>query len=178
MMKKTIDFFIKVRYSAIKARKSFAAAITVLGVLAMGSLSNCGNDQLDLPNQPLRGLVDGNSWSSLSANAYRLPGGLQYQIRFISERELINDPCALPSPGLPHVKAIFRPAIGDFSVVPFALDNNQAQVAFEISSKSLTAVSGTMAIFDINAGTIFGYLQANLDDENTVEGSFSASFCD
>ena len=134
---------------------------------------------MDIPNQALQGLVDGRPWSSASANAYRLPGGLQLNVRFLSESEPVTDPCTLPSPGLAHVKAIFRPAIGDFNVAPIALDENQVQVAFEVSpSTSLTAVSGFMSIFDINAGTIFGYLQAEIDANHSVEGSFRISICD
>ena len=74
---------------------------------------------------------------------------------------------------------IFRPFIGDYNVAPFALDNNQVQVAFEFPpSTSLTAVSGSMSIFDITAGIAVGFLRAELDDGNQVEGVFTMSFCD
>ena len=174
-----IDFFIQGYNSLAKARKTLAGAVIPCGLALFLGLSSCGGDQLDIPNQPLQGLIEGNLWESSLANAYRLPGGLQYRARFLSELEPVSDPCTLPAPGLAHVKAIFRPSIGDFSVAPFALDENQVQVAFEVSpSTSLTAVSGFMSIFDINNATIVGYLQAELDDGNSVEGSFRISVCD
>lgn len=136
----------------------------------------CGSE-LDIPNQPLQGQINGESWTSELANAFQLPGG-QIRARFLSELEPVADPCTLPSPGLAHVKAIFRPSLGDYNVAPVALDDNQVQVAFELSpSVSLTAVSGSMSIFDINNGIAVGFLQAQLDDDNQVEGVFTMSFC-
>ena len=162
-----------------KARKSFAGVLFGALVFLLGTVSSCGGDQIDVPDQPLQGRLDGNAWTSVSANAYRLPGGIQINVRFLSELEPVSDPCALPSPGLAHVRAIFRPAIGDFSVAPSALDENQVQVGFQVSpSTNLTAVSGFMSIFDINNGIIFGYLQAEIDDDHSVEGSFRINLCD
>jgi len=53
------------------------------------------------------------------------------------------------------------------------------RVAFELSpSASLKAVCGSMSIFDIQNNIVVGYLQAELDDKNKVEGVFRMSICD
>ncbi|MEM6643554.1 MAG: hypothetical protein AAF616_11290 [Bacteroidota bacterium] len=137
----------------------------------------CSGNDLDLQNQPLSGTIGGESWEYDLANAFPL-GGRQFRIQFLSENEPVTDACTLPSPGLTHVKAIFVPAVGDFTVSPIAIDENQVQVAFQISpSVSVDATSGFMSIFDINNSTIVGYLQAVLNDDNTVEGAFRVSLC-
>ncbi len=172
------DFFMNLYVSATKAKETLAAGILAVCLLLLGGFTNCGGDQLDVPNQPLQGRIDGDQWASELANAYRLQGSFQYRARFLSELEPVSDPCALPVPGLAHVKAIFRPAIGDFTVAAFAIDDNQVQVAFEKGATSLIATSGTMSIFDINNGIVVGFLQATLDDDHSVAGIFRISLCD
>jgi len=141
-------------------------------------LSGCGGDDIDIPDKDLEGTIDGKIWAYGSANAYRLTADGQYRARFLSDDEAVTDPCTLPSPGLTNVKAIFRPFIGSFTVSPQAIDNNQVQVAFQISpSESLIATNGFMEIFDINNTVVIGYLQAELDENNTVEGSFRMRIC-
>lgn len=147
-------------------------------MLALLIVMSCGQDDIQLPENDLEGKVNGLEWTYLSANAYLLSTDFQYRVRFLSDDEVVTDPCTLPSPGLAHVKAIFRPSIGSFTVSPRAIDNNQVQVAFELSpSTSLIATSGFMEIFDINNSVMIGYLQAVLDDNNTVEGRFQVRIC-
>lgn len=141
-------------------------------------LSACGDDGIQLPDKDLTGTIDGEAWEYGSANGFVQTTDAQFLIKFLSSEELVSDPCALPSPGRSHVKAIFRPAIGSYTVSPQALSNNQVQVAFELSpGKSLIAGSGFMEIFDINNRIVFGYLQAIVDDENMVEGAFQIRLC-
>ena len=161
----------------MKSFKAYLGAWVVLGSILL--LSACGGNELDIPDQPLEGTINGEAWRYGSANAFRLSADGLFQARFLSDREPVIDPCTRPFPGLVHVKAIFRPSIGDFSVAPVAIDNNQVQAAFEISpSTSLIAVSGFMSIFDINNSAVVGYLQVILDDGNSVEGAFRMSICD
>ncbi|GAB4238749.1 MAG: hypothetical protein Tsb0034_14520 [Ekhidna sp.] len=141
-------------------------------------LAGCGKDEIQLPSQPLQGKVGGQEWRSELAGAFRISTNSFFQIRFLSDEEIVRDPCTLPAPGRPHVKAIFRPATGDFTVSPQAIDENQVLVAFEVSpSIILTASGGFMSIYDINNSVIFGYLEAILDDDNTVKGRFQIRLC-
>lgn len=140
--------------------------------------SGCGNDAIQLPDQQLEGKINGNEWSYQSANGYLISSDFQYRVRFISSDEPVNDPCTLPSPSLRHIKAIFRPSEGSFFVAPQAIDDNQVQVSFEVSpSQSLIASSGFMEVYAIDNLVVIGYLQAVLDDQNTVEGSFEIRLC-
>ncbi|MEQ9466843.1 MAG: hypothetical protein RLN88_05490 [Ekhidna sp.] len=142
-------------------------------------LMSCSGDQIELPDKQLEGLINGEAWSYKSANAYIYSSDARYQVRFLSSKESVRDPCTLPVPSQAHVRAIFKPSEGSFFVSPQATDNNQVQVSFELSpSKSLVASSGFMEIYLIENQVMIGYLQAVLDDEeNIVEGSFEIRIC-
>lgn len=157
-----------------KAKKCFY----VMVILSSCLLSGCGNDEIQLPNQILEGSINGTDWSYKSANGYLETSDFQYRVRFLSSKEAVTDPCTQPNPSLTHVKAIFKPAVRSYFVAPLALDNNQVQVTFEISpSQRVVATSGFMEIYAIDGQVIFGYLQAVLDDDNSVEGSFEIRLC-
>ena len=157
-----------------KSRETFV----LLALVSMSVFSSCGNDAIELPQQELTGTIDGESWDYQSANGYLISSDFRYRVRFLSDKESVNDPCTLPSPTLKHVRAIFRPAERSYFVAPDAIDDNQVQVSFEISpSRSLIASSGFMEIYAIDNLVAIGYLQAVLDDDHSVEGLFEIRLC-
>ena len=150
-----------------------------LSALALSLFQNCGTDTIELPENDLEGKIEGVDWLYGSANAYGRTNG-QYEVRFISSQESSEaNPCSLRSPGITHVRAIFTPGTGNFTVSPLALDNNQIQVIFQVTNaKAVIANSGFMEVFDIRDGNIFGYLQASEDVNNTfVEGRVEIVVC-
>ena len=154
--------------------KSFRLAFISLVLVFCG----CGDDEIQLPDQELTGLVGGEEWTYQSANGFLISSDFQYRMRFLSDKEAVSDPCTLPAPTMGHVSAIFRPATGNFAIAPQALDNNQVRVTFEVSpSRSLTATNGFMEIFAIDNLVVVGYLQAVWDDDNSVEGFFEIRLC-
>ncbi|WP_425389632.1 hypothetical protein [Ekhidna sp.] len=157
-----------------KSRKSFLSTLISLLIIFCG----CGDDEIQLPDKLLEGTINGEEWSYKSANGYLVSSDLQYRVRFLSSEETVKDPCTLPTPTLAHVKAIFRPAERSYFIAPQAIDNNQVQVSFEVStSQNLIATSGFMEIYAIENQVIIGYLQAYLDDDHSVEGSFQIRLC-
>ncbi|WP_420317260.1 hypothetical protein [Ekhidna sp.] len=163
-----------IKYVIHKSRKSFHLIFSSLILITIG----CSGDEIQLPDNLLEGSIDGKDWNYKSANGYLVSSDLRYQVRFLSSDENVSDPCTLPSPTRAHVKAIFRPAERSYFVTPQAIDNNQVQVSFELStSQNLVATSGFMEIYAIDNQVIIGYLQAVLDDDNTVEGSFEIRLC-
>lgn len=152
----------------------------LLNILGFLFLQGCA-DTIELPENDLEGKIEGDDWSYGTANAFenkRTTDG-QYEVSFIAREESPSNPCQLPSPGLAHVRAIFRPSIGSFTVSPQAISDNQVQVIFQVSNaKAITANSGFMEVFDIRGNTIIGYLQASDDVENTiVEGRVEIDIC-
>lgn len=141
--------------------------------------SACRQDPLDISNQPLSGTIASEPWSSNASNAYRLSTSNQYQIRFLTDQVQVSDPCILPNPSAPHIRAILRLRVGSYTVSPQAIDANQVQIAFQPSpSKTLIAAGGFMDIYDIDGGVISGYLRAVEGiSENEVEGTFRIRLC-
>ena len=95
------DFFITLHCYLPKAMKSFKAylgAWILLGSILL--LSACGGNELDIPDQPLEGTINGEAWKYGSANAFRLSADGLFQARFLSDREPVIDPCTRPFPGL------------------------------------------------------------------------------
>lgn len=138
-------------------------------------IAGCGNNEIQIPNQRLVGTVSGEEWNYKSANAFLFSSDFKYEIKFLSTNESAEDPCAVPSPGSPYVSIVLSPVIGSYSL---PLPNLQESARFHESvGLGVIATSGFLEIFDVNGGRIFGYMQAVLDDDNTVEGSFEAIIC-
>jgi len=160
----------------LKTMKTFLIALLIATSLIMG----CGRDQVDLPDEPLQGTLAGQEWTYKSANAFLQSSDFLYKVTFLSTEESVSDPCALRSTGNPHVAAFMRfpDFSGDYTISPQVLNNNEVVVTFNPSiSESFTATSGFMSIFAVENQVALGYLQAVLDNGNTVEGSIEIRIC-
>ena len=159
-----------------KSRESFFLLI-LSGIFL---LSACGKDEVELPDEVLQGKIDGEEWTYKSANAYLESADFRYKVTFLSSEETVSDPCALRSTAKRHITAFLRfPEYeGNYTISPQLVNDNEVVVTFNADiSGSLIASSGFMSIFAIENRVVFGYLQAVLDDDNTVEGSFQIRLC-
>lgn len=174
-------FFIIQFYKRVnaKAKKTFSYLIVLLTLCSfIISLSSCGNNDINLPDKVLEGTISNREWNSDKANAYNFSGGFDYQIKFLSSEEPGADPCSAPSPSKPHLSAVFRPSEGSFSFSNVLIDPNQVVVRMHTTtSTEFVITNGFMEIYLIDNSTMFGYIQAILDDENSVEGRFEVRFC-
>ncbi len=144
-------------------------------IFLMVFLTYCGKDEINLPQQVITGKMAGKSWDLKFANAYLYSSDLKYRIQFLSTREFGDDACAVPSTGNPYLSIIIEPRAGSYSL---PLPINEQSCRFNLSPGNfLIATSGFLEIFDVTNSRIFGYIQAVLDDDNTVEGSFEAMIC-
>jgi hypothetical protein len=136
----------------------------------------CSKSEIQIPDQPLNGLVDGEPWEYQSANAFLFSSDLRYRMNFISANEFgSNDPCGIPVPASNHLSMIFKPAIGSYS---FPLPETNQSIKFVLQDgKELFATSGFLEVIFLDRDFMRGYMQAILDDENTVEGIFEVRFC-
>ncbi|WP_424962627.1 hypothetical protein [Ekhidna sp.] len=160
----------------LKSRKTFY--LLALGFISL--IAGCGKDEVELPEEVLQGKIDGEEWTYKSANAFLESADFRYRVTFLSTEETVADPCALRSTAKRHITAFLRfPEYeGNYSVSPQLVNDNEVVVTFNADiSGSLVASSGFMSIFAIENRVVFGYLQAVLDDDNTVEGSFQIRLC-
>lgn len=162
-----------------KSRETFNHfAVIILLLFSTLLFVSCGNDQLQLPNNRLEGIIDSEDWNSDKANAYLFSTDSKYEIKFLSSEEPGTDPCAIPRPSKPYLSAVFRPSERDFSFSNVIIEPNQVVVKIHPSfSEEFIITNGFMSIYLIENANMFGYIQAILDDENTVEGSFEVRLC-
>lgn len=143
--------------------------------MCIGLLFSCGNNDVQIAGPRITGVIDGEQWDYKSANAYIFSSDLKYQVKFLSTKESAEDPCAVPSPGNPFLSIIIPLQRGSFSL---PLPNTTESARFHLSpGNTQIAVSGWLEIDDIINSRIFGRIQAQLDDENTLEGSFEVLIC-
>lgn len=162
-----------------KCRETFSYLTLLIILSSLGALSGCGNDQFDLPDNPLEGKINGTEWNSDKANAYTFTTDFKYEVKFLSSEEPTgSDPCSTPSPSKPYLSAIFKPSEGSFSLSTVTLDPNQVVVKIHHSpSKEFIVTNGFMEIYFIENARMVGYIQAILDDESSVEGGFEVRMC-
>jgi len=159
-----------------KSRKSFY--LMTWGLITL--LVSCAKDEVELPDKELQGAINGQEWTYKSANAFLETADFRYKVTFLSTEESVSDPCALRSTAKRHITAFLRfPEYeGNYTIAPQLVNDNEVVVVFNANiSGELVATSGFMSIFAIENRVVFGYLQAVLDDENTVEGSFQIRLC-
>ena len=169
-------FFIAIKGVIHKSRKSFF----LLGLCGIALLSACGKDEIELPEEVLEGKINGEAWIYKSANAFLESADFRYRVTFLSTEETVSDPCALRSTAKRHITAFLRfPEYeGNYTVSPQLVNENEVVVTFNADiSSAVVASSGFMSIFAIENRVVFGYLQAVLDDDNRVEGSFQIRLC-
>jgi len=155
--------------------------INLLTLFLLIALVSCGRDNVELPEEVLQGQVNGEEWELKSANAFLQSSDFTYKVTFLSTQETISDPCNLRTTANRHVSAFMRfpDFSGDYTVAPQLVTNREVVVTFNANiSQSITATSGFMSIFALENRVALGYLQAVLDDNNTVEGSFEIRICD
>lgn len=158
-----------------KSREFFSYVIVIA---FSGGLFGCGDDQIQIPNKKLEGKIGTEEWISDKGNAYLFSSDFKYKIKLLSSKEPGSDPCAIPSPSKPYLSAIFQPSIGSFAFSTVVADPNQVIVKIHPSfSEEFIIINGFMEIYAIDNFIIFGFIQAILDDENTVEGTFEVRFC-
>lgn len=139
------------------------------------SIACSSEDLINQPDEPLAGVIGGESWTYAAANAYGTDG--EYELLFLSSAESGVDAneCGITSPAEDHL-SVLLPLETNYYTLPL-VDNNET-VRFHTSlSSSAIALSGYIHITSITGGFVFGYMDATLDDENTVEGSFQAAIC-
>lgn len=135
---------------------------------------SCSGDN-GLEDTPiLNGSVGGESWTFQYGKANLLPNGNTYEVAFYSEAETASDPCAIVTTNNGHLRFTFPANSGNYN-----LPLNGTSVSFELqeSNMAFQATSGFIEVIEIFDLSISGFLQANFDDGNRVEGQFRLKVC-
>ena len=135
----------------------------------------CLNGEIDVNNEPAAGVINGEQWNLASANGYLVPFELKYEFKLLGVSEPGSGGCSAPFPTGPHLSFTVPPRAGSFSI-PLPILQESVRI-HENGSTSAFATSGFLEIYGVDNSRVTGYIQAVLDDENTVEGNFEVDLC-
>jgi hypothetical protein len=147
----------------------------MLLLLALAGFTACGDDETDIPNEPLTGTVAGEPWNYKFGNATLFTGDFKYRFLFLSDLEIGEDPCTIVNSTNPYIQVILPLQTGSYSL---PLTPPQENLRFIYGDGTvLSAASGFIEVFAIDQARIVGYIQAEIDDDNSVEGRFVVEIC-
>lgn len=149
----------------------------LLAVLSLVLLVSCNDDNRFNPNKdPLTGMIGGKEWTYGSGNAnYSFIDGAYTGLVL---RERVEDPCTRVISSADHLTITFPPMRGVFNLPYIPNSNNTADVIFRIQGGArYTATSGFIEIVDITSTEVVGFISADYDEKNFIEGSFLLRLC-
>ena len=129
----------------------------------------------DLERDPLRGKIGGEDWNYTAGNAQF--NTFDNDITGLITAIDISDPCAIRISNDPHITLKF-PAVRRNYTLPF-INQNDGFVIFNLKggTKKLTATSGFLEVVAITSTEVVGYISADFDEKNNVQGAFLLQIC-
>ncbi len=141
------------------------------------TLIGCDNtlDNFDTEKDPLIGKIGGEDWKYIS-------GGARSDLRTNQIAGLltglnVQEPCAIRVLGEPYLELRVPGRIGNYNL-PSA--NGEVTLIFvsRNGEQRLSVTGGFMEIAALSGRQALGRINASVDDDNTVEGSFLLEICD
>lgn len=155
-------------------KKAFKNISLTLAILIAGQFTSCGDDQLDIPNVPLSGMVGGEQWD-FKMGFFRQWSASEYEYRLFSTEEQSDDPCSVVSTSNSFIRVVV-PSSGQSHQVTNG--DQRKNLKFDLGNGTVfNASSGFIEIFAFDGFRLHGYLQAIFDDGNTVQGRFELEPC-
>lgn len=145
-------------------------------VAVLTILTGCNDkvNDFDLSKDPLSGLIGGAEWEYTG-------GRLDYS--FVSNQaagkvynEVLTDPCLKPNTIAAHLQVAFPTTKGNYNL-PFINDTGFIKFATPNGGPIYTATGGFLEIVEVTSYEIIGYISADFDDNNFVQGSFLIDLC-
>jgi len=137
-------------------------------------LTSCSSDN-GLDDIPiLNGTVGGEAWEYKFGNAFLDVRGSVFRITFLSTEETADDACTVAATGLRHLTIDLPDVVGNYN-----LPNNGQSLTFHLEGTitQFEATSGFVEITQVIGNQITGFMQAQFDDDNKVEGQFRVKVC-
>lgn len=147
-----------------------------ISVLLMALLTSCDNDINDFDPEldPLKGKIAGQDWQYAAGNAQF--DGFRNDVEGLIIGEGVQDPCGVRVTSKAHLRVRFPADRRNFTL-PFI--DNEGYVIFNHpnGAKRLTASAGFIEVVAISGTEVIGFINADFDDNNTVQGSFELRVC-
>ncbi len=136
---------------------------------------NCDNDN-GLSGPLVNGTIGGETWEYQFAKANYLSSTDEFAVEMFGQLEMETDPCVIVS-----INAYISFTISnEEGYYPLPLSEGTKNLKFHqsgVGQQFLDATSGFIEITSIEGRRVGGYIQAIVDDENTIEGTFAFDRC-
>jgi len=144
---------------------------------ATGYLSSCKDDisGFDLEKDPLKGKIGGEEWQYAAGSAN--VNNSSYYLEGLIVGESTQDPCAIRVSSKLHLSIKIPGRKGSYNINSSL--NSEATIIFNLPNgvKRFTATGGFVEVVAVGSQQLIGYMSADFDDDNTVQGSFLLEFC-
>lgn len=139
-------------------------------------LAGCGDDinEFDINKNRLHGKVGGFDWEYTGGSS--VYDTFNNQVKGIIIAIDVTDPCSIRLTSDPHIRVQLPATRGNYNL-PFIGNNYFVQFAGGTSGKVLTATSGFVEVVSISSTEIIGFMSADFDENNTIEGTFFVTIC-
>lgn len=146
----------------------------LVGTSALLLIGTSCNDQIEIPDEPLTGKVAGKDWE-IKFGSFRQFSASEFEYRFYSQKEVTTDACALFASTNPYISVVIPS--GQASTSLPIIDPLRAFKFHFGNGSSVTANSGFVEVFAFDGFQIHGYIEAEFDENNTVQGRFTIDPC-
>ncbi len=155
--------------------------IQLLGLVFLSTLIACSGDDEDTGDDlanPATGVISGVEWQFDVGTAIFEEIDEQYTINLIGVAEQLGDDgCSVLFPGQEYVRFTVGAATGRTSL-PFEFANQGVKFYPDRSVGGFElATTGFVELTEITANQVIGNIEASLDADNQVSGSFVATIC-
>jgi hypothetical protein len=146
----------------------------LLSITTLG-LTSCGDDIQDpLQGIPLKGEIEGQEWEYTVGKAFFSLANQSYQIELFNTPN-VNDGCTVFGGNSAFVS--FEIPTSEQTINQPSAIYQSLTFHFEDSQTAFTATTGYVEIILINNFEVRGIINSRFDEENYVEGIFSATLC-
>lgn len=149
-----------------------------LSIISFSFLSFCNTTgETDLSQEPLVGKIGGADWTYVAGNAYFDQSSTIVNGMLLDFRS--SDPCSWISVSQDHIELSFPSQTGTYDLTSgsFTSDDYGTAVFKTLSPSQNLYAYGYVQIFSISKARIVGYINAQVDNDNYVKGSFQLSVC-
>lgn len=146
-----------------------------LAIISLVTIGSCDDkvNQFDLDKDPLKGKIDGVEWEYTGGRVDYSNFSNQAVGKIFNEN--LTDPCTRVNTIFAHLDVALLTERETYTIG--LINSGEVKFVTPNGGPVYTATSGFIQIVDVTAFEIIGFISANYDDDNYVEGTFGVEIC-
>ena len=143
-------------------------------LISVALIISCKNED-GLSENLVTGVIDGNEWHYQYAKAF-FDFNERYDVEMFGQLEIETEPCVINS--INGYISVALPVVEGTYNLPFAQETESLKFHLPgAGQKFFVANSGFIEVITVSGRRVAGFLQANFDQSNAVEGTFIFDRC-